>query len=196
MSRITKRLVAVAAIAMTSVASANVSVNYVSDDVGSGLTRFTFTAISDMPSQLLGGFDVTFTASSMNQLNPYGLPTIFQDNNASLTTGGLDVNQDSQYLFESSTLVIASGSSGESSTQLKSAFVFPSGSPLPAQSITFAQIVVPNGMGNSIQWNGQVTIAYNTLYYNVSGQVVPEPATLALLGLGVAGLLRRDSRVG
>ncbi|MCC6682749.1 MAG: PEP-CTERM sorting domain-containing protein [Phycisphaeraceae bacterium] len=195
MSRITTMLVAVAFVVMASAASAAINFSYVSDNVGAGLTRYTFTANSTVPGHLVGGFDMTFTADSMNQLNPSGLPTIFQDNNASIISAGLDVNRDSQFLFLSSEVTAPGGVAFENGTQLRAAFVFPAGSPLPAQSINFAQIVVPTGTGNSIQWNGGVSIAGAGLFYNVSGQV-PEPATLALLSIGMAGLLRRDSRLG
>ncbi|MCC6683230.1 MAG: PEP-CTERM sorting domain-containing protein [Phycisphaeraceae bacterium] len=197
MSKTTLLLLVVVALMVSSNVLADVTIGFVSDDVGSGLKRFTFTATSTVPNQFIGGFDMTFTASSMSQQNPFGLPTVFQDNNGQMAAAGLDANKDSQFLYDTgggADILVASGTAVENATTLSAAFVFTASSVYaPAQSTTFAQIVVPGGTENSIDWSGVVSIANTGVIYEVSGQT-PEPATLGLLCLALGALCRRPTR--
>ncbi len=198
MSRMTLIVALVLTAALTSAASAGVVITGRIDNtnVPAGFDRYMMTATSDVIGQLVGGFDVTFTAASLRQVNPAGNPSIFQDANGFFGFVGETVEGDSQFLFATSQLTIPAGTNGESSTQLWAAFVFPAGSPLPAQSITFAQLVVPAGYG--LSYAGLVSIANaGGLTYQVEGGTIdlppipPEPTSLALLGLGGLMCLRR-----
>ncbi|MFP4105360.1 MAG: PEP-CTERM sorting domain-containing protein [Phycisphaerae bacterium] len=88
--------------------------------------------------------ELNFVADEVNQVNPSGLPTIFQDNNDQF--GSTPVEQDSQFLYlRSDLLEVSEERSVESSTTLGSIFGFQGGydSPLAFQSGDVAQLVLP-----------------------------------------------------
>ncbi|MCC6683327.1 MAG: PEP-CTERM sorting domain-containing protein [Phycisphaeraceae bacterium] len=189
-------LAAVTVALVTSYASAAVTISAVLNNAGvtvAGYDHYDVTATSDIIGQLVGGFDITFTAAAMRQVNPAGNPSIFQDANGFFGFVGEAVPNDSQFKYLSSEVTAPAGVAFESGTQLRAAFVFPAGSPKPGQSITFAQLVVPTGT-NSITYAGGVSIAAaGGLTYAVEGDllVIPEPASVALLSLGALAVLRR-----
>ncbi|MCC6682748.1 MAG: PEP-CTERM sorting domain-containing protein [Phycisphaeraceae bacterium] len=199
MSRINLIVALVLTVMLTSAASASVYLTYQINNIGvtaAGYDRWMISAVSTVPGELVGGFDITFTALSMRQVNPAGNASIFQDANGFFSFVGEVVENDSQFLFLSSEITAPAGVAHESSTQLRAAFVFPAGSPRPGQNVTFAQVVVPTGIIPG--FTGQVSIA------NAGGlipdfdpvpvilpPIPPEPTTLALLGLGGVMCLRR-----
>lgn len=80
----------------------------------------TYTlSIESFEGESFRGFDAGFSGS-MNQVNPFGLATIFTDNNVVFPAVGADVSQDSQFLFASSD-VLTIGLE-ESATSLQGAF--------------------------------------------------------------------------
>jgi hypothetical protein len=135
-------------VTMTSVPTVNLP-NY---------TTYTLTASSDNGSQIVG-FDFAsqptfgFFSSSMNQVNPVGQPTIFTDNNAFFPfIPGSDVSQDSQFKFNSSTVVVPSGFASESNIHLRAIFASSVGL---GTTVAFAQIARPNVAG-VFDFRGQI----------------------------------------
>ncbi|WP_442484649.1 PEP-CTERM sorting domain-containing protein [Aeoliella sp. SH292] len=104
-----------------------------------GFETWTVRVISDgLP---INGIDISFNGP-MNQVNPFGLPTIFQDNNATFAAVGANVLQDSQFLWTSGQVL--SLNTSESPTKLAGAFT--NLAPLNVgNAIEFAQLVVPIG---------------------------------------------------
>ncbi|MCC6682747.1 MAG: PEP-CTERM sorting domain-containing protein [Phycisphaeraceae bacterium] len=192
MSRYSLLVAALMVFALSGSASADIQITGVINNAGltvAGYDHWDITATSFIVGELIGGFDITFTTSSMRQVNPAGNPTVFQDANGFFGFVGEAVPNDSQFNFLTSEVTIPAGTNGESSTQLWAAFVFPAGSPHPAQSITFAQLVVPVGTP-WIYYDGWVSIANSGgKTYRVTNW--PEPNSLALLGLGGIMCLRR-----
>lgn len=160
-----------------------------------GFTTFTLTASTDQGS--IQGFDFASKPEygffgAMNQVNPFTLPTIFADNNAVIPATGNDVSADSQFKFQSSTLTIPAGFAEEGPAKLRA--VFAAGAPLGAQ-VVFAQLAIPNAAAGSVDFLGQVqvvtgsTVADVNVVGSVGGPIIPEPATFALVGLAVTGLV-------
>lgn len=156
-----------------------------------GYTTFTLTAETDTGS--IQGFDFASQPTygffgSMNQVNPFTLPTIFMDNNATFAAVSTDVSADSQFKFQSGQLTIPAGFASESTSQLRA--VFAAGAPL-GTSVAFVQLAVPNAAAAVVNYVGQiqVTTGSNVVNVDVAGSTVPEPATFALVGLAVAGIV-------
>ncbi len=134
------------------------------------------------------GFDFASQAEfgffgPMNQVNPGGLATIFEDNNAFFPSTGADVFQDSQFKFVSSDVTLPHGFASESATQLRAVFSAPS--PL-GTSVPFVQLVIPPL--SSVHAFGQILIAsgigdYDTEVEFTIANYSPEPSTLILFGL-------------
>ena len=136
----------------------------------SGYTTYTLTATTNDGSQILG-FDFASQSTygffgTLNQLNPAGLPTIFQDNNAFIPFfSGWDISQDSQFKFVSTNVTVPAGFSSESSSQLRAIFAAPA--PL-GTSVPFVQIVT-NGGGITFTGQVQTVIGSVVTDNNVSG---------------------------
>ncbi len=102
---------------------------------------------------------------------------------------------DTHFPFVATTEVVVGPGAGESGTYLQAPFALVGGclNPLAGPSIAVAHVVLQNGA--SVPFTGTVVEsdpATNTVgsLYPTSG-IIPEPATIALLGIGAAVLLRR-----
>jgi len=112
-----------------------------------GYSTVTLTATTNDGSQIQG-FDFASLPAygffgSMNQVNPGGNPTIFQDSNSFFSFVGADVTQDSQFKFLSSNLTVPSGFASESATQLRA--VFAASAPM-GTSVPFVQLAIPDAL--------------------------------------------------
>ncbi len=89
--------------------------------------------------------------SPLNQVNPFGMPTIFADSNPAFPPVGAFVDWDTQFPYLSVTgpnqQVVASPACGESGTLLYGDFGFlgACNNPLAGPSVVVAQIVLPPG---------------------------------------------------
>lgn len=127
----------------------------------SGYTTYTLTAETNTGS--IQGFDFASLSSygffgSMNQVNPFALPTIFNDNNALFAVVGADVSQDSQFKFRSSDLTVPAGFASESTSSLRA--VFAASAPL-GTNVPFVQLTVPNAAAGVINFAGQIQTVLN-----------------------------------
>lgn len=110
----------------------------------------TYTlSIETFDEESFRGFDANFSGL-MNQVNPFGLATIFNDNNVVFPVVGADVSQDSQFLFASGDVLTIGVE--ESVTSLKGAFSGLGFLDLPNPT-PFAQVVTndPYGVEVSIE---------------------------------------------
>lgn len=160
-----------------------------------GYSTFAFTAHSDLGQ--IQGFDFASQPDfgffgPMNQVNPLGKPTIFQDHNPDMASVGADVSQDSQFKFNTSTLTIPAGFASESGSQLRA--LFAANSPL-GMSVPFAQIAVP--YTNHV-FRGQIAVVNGSQIINVDvfGVLEPEPSGIVLMSLAGIGLLSIRRQLG
>ncbi len=157
-----------------------------------GFSTYTFNLSSDVAGETFTSLQGDFQGATINQINPFDLATIFQDNNGAITGTGGDVLQDSQFLFNTATdgLLLA-GVPSESTSNLAATFTgFPS-----FESRSIAQVVLLDG----IQGTADMTVVLNGQEVTLPTQTfgVPEPGSLLLAAVG-AGLgleaIRRNRR--
>jgi hypothetical protein len=126
-----------------------------------GFTTDTVTAVSSDPTDKLVGFDFVGNGSNygffgaMNQINPVGQPTVFQDNNPFFAFVGAQVDQDSQFKVQSFAGIAINPF--ESGTKLQAAFNYTAANAaLATNQWTFAQIARPNA--GSVNYAGTITV--------------------------------------
>lgn len=158
-----------------------------------GYTTVTLTATTDNGSQI-HGFDFASQPSygffgPMNQVNPAGVATVFDDFNFFFCFVCGQLTQDSQFKFNSSSVTVPAGFASESNTKLRA--IFASGVSL-GTSVPFVQLVIPEAASATVNYVGQIQTILGSglpLDNNVSGSIpvpIPEPASAALVGLVVA----------
>jgi hypothetical protein len=163
-----------------------------------GYKLFTLTASTNDGTQIVG-FDFASQPSfgffgAMNQVNPASQPTIFTDNNAFFAfVPGSDVSQDSQFKYLSTTMTVPAGFASESPSQLRALFASSVGL---GTSTAFVQLAIPDAAAGTVNFVGQIQTQAtgqnptdNSVSGVVGGPLVPEPATFALVGLAVTGLV-------
>lgn len=123
-----------------------------------GMFTYTFTATAATGEKLIG-FDFAGGGGSygvfgqLNQVNPFSLPTVFNDNNGLFSIVGADTSQDSQFRVKSTDGIAINAM--ESATTLRAAFSY-----LPANVATatnewpFLQIATAGGAS----FQGTVTV--------------------------------------
>lgn len=157
----------------------------------------TLTAFSDDPAEPIIAFDFGHRDGedpstdfgifgSMNEVNPLGSPTVFQDVNLFFPSVGAYVDQDSQFLFSTLStdplILVAPQRAHEDAYSLQADFAFREGL---GQSVPFAQIVA---LGN-IAFRGEISVIRNgtSVAVPIEGGVfdvprrVPEPTETLLV---------------
>lgn len=149
--------VVIAALVLTSARAAFVSTSSAPTVGIPGMTTYTLTAIAAAGEKVVGFDFVGGTYGiygPLNQVNPFGLPTVFNDNNVLFLPAGKDVSQDTQFLVKSTDGIAINRS--ESANSLRAAFAF-----LPANlpwgnTLAFAQIATSNP--SQVHYYGTLTI--------------------------------------
>lgn len=150
---------------------------FVTDTLGRIPAAFDF--YGDGSTGPLGGNGIF---GPMNQVNPVGLSTIFNDNNGLFASVGALPVQDSQFKFNTSSIVHIANYSRESVNRLQT--VFAQGSGFPA-NFTLAQIVVPNQRSSRITYAGAVAFQTGELerFEGTLLEAIPEPSTFVLTSM-------------
>ncbi len=162
-----------------------------------GFTTVTFTIDSEQPIfAIQGDFN-----GPMNQVNPEGTLTIFNDFNQFFSFVGADPSQDSQFLVSSSEnfgaqMLVVGASLFESETQLGAAFTL-AGDTTFGSFLPIAQVVIPTD-SPGLEWSIKtVDLDENNNFQQherTGVVVVPEPASAILIGAGSAALLMNRKR--
>ncbi|WP_442484646.1 PEP-CTERM sorting domain-containing protein [Aeoliella sp. SH292] len=152
------------------VMAGNISVSY--DGVATtGLAGYTtYTVKVDSDSGAINGVRASFDGA-MNQVSPFGLPTIFTDNNGVIQGTGGQVSQDSQFKFASAQVL--SLETAESATFLRGALTNLASFD-PGSGLTLAQIVIADG----------ASVAYSLSVDDGSGVAIDVMGTIPAVSVG------------
>jgi hypothetical protein len=116
-----------------------------------GFTTWTLTATSDVPGENIAAMDWAGDPAEndpatglgffgpVNQVNPFGLPTVFETFNFLFDAVGAEVKQDSQFLINTSQVSVPAGFAQEGSNILQAVWSWHNS---PGLSVPFAQIVM------------------------------------------------------
>ncbi len=169
-----------------------------------GFTNYSFSVEPFVATTEITGVDASFSSISMNQINPGGsTPTIFSDNNFTISLVGEDPFDDSQFEFNSGEVQLLSSS--ESSTSLQAIFLLNDIAPAIQSSTPIAHIVLPDSGSGTLDLELSVrTIGvdgegdkatFSNIPFGIAS--VPEPSMVlawSLLAVGSALRRRRGSR--
>ncbi len=153
-----------------------------------GYTTYQVSITTDTGN--ITGFELTLTGNGdvLNQINPAGNASIFQDSNGFFGFVGADVSQDTQFNFMLADVTLVSSSESAGSLTGIFALAGGTGSPLAAPSINVMQVCMPNGSYGYL--TGKVTVGIEEVALTPPWPV-PEPASLALLAVGGVSILAR-----
>jgi hypothetical protein len=148
-----------------------------------GYNTYTLRAISDQPMQ---GFDFAGDGSNraphargifvhMNQVNPFGTPTVYSDNNAIINqVPSPDPNrykQDSQFIVRTGDVVVPAGFAEESSYHLQG--IWAHAAPVGLE-FDIARLVIQTGVVGILPFRGVITtLEENTVIENHVGSSCP-----------------------
>ena len=184
-------LTLLAVLCIASVANAGISVQFdpAGVAVGVGLKAYTVRLVADSAADMATAWDGAFTGP-LNQYKAFGTLAIPTLTEVTLYAGdpGMAANsgKDSHFQFEVGVLTIPAGNSPrEVGTNLLGAFAWPT--TMYAMDIPLALIVLADGA--EAQMTGNAANATGDKFATIA--TIPEPATLALLGLGALALRRR-----
>jgi PEP-CTERM motif len=172
---------ALLAVAATSQA-AIISDNGVATPGLAGFKTFTVSVQSDEPVTAVNFVgDGSNDAGSgfgffgaMNQRNPFGLPSIFTDNNGVMVPAGFDQAQDSQFRVNSTTVVVPPNLAEEGANVLQAAWAW-STPQTAVPPLAIAQIVIPDAAAGQVSYRGQITVLRG-------GANVDLPVEMGILG--------------
>jgi len=189
-------IVALLAVAAMAQATLTVSTPVLSSAPGGDAGLETYALMVTTDTDVIAGFTAKITGA-VNQINPFGMPTILADNNAVILGTGGDPLGDTQFPYMSADVATAPDLA-ESATGLEGSLAFLGGdaSPLAGPTVTVAQVCVADGTSVSF---GVTIVLYaggqqSGVEYIEGVIPIPEPATLALLAIGGVGVLIRRKR--
>jgi hypothetical protein len=131
----------------------------------SDYTTWTLTATSDVPGEYILAMDWAGEPSNndpatgfgffgmMNQVNPFGIPTIFSDNNLLIDIIGGERKQDSQFLVNGNQVLIPSGYAQEGPDILQAVWGWLVS---PGLSVPFAQLAIPDAA--QVNYRGVINV--------------------------------------
>jgi len=142
-----------------------------------GYTTYKFQVESDEPIYAL---TCDFSAPDINQVNPFGQPTIFQDNNVFITGTGGDPRHDSQFNFHvaNDELIVVTTETSESLTSLRGSF----GMTSPFRARNVAHVVIPDT--DRGVWTIGVGYQDGSEEQQSGPFPIPEPTSVGLLAMG------------
>ncbi len=169
--------------------TANAAITHsVTSSATAGLAGYTTWDVSfTTDTDLISGFNIVVTAdtgSALNQVNPAGIATIFEDANVFFAFVNMDVSADTQFHYASSTLTIASSS--ESATDLSGAFTWSGGTNDARMAATVNVLQICMADGNHAVLSGSISVASQggipiDMAFPDIPIPLPEPITLSLL---------------
>ena len=173
-------LTVLAVLCMATIANAGINVTYTSTPLAGNLVQYTVHLIGDNAADMPSAWDGTFTGP----LNQFMVATVLTTPTLTIASAlGADLAADTHFMVYDKD--IQSGRSpSESATMLEGAIAVPK--PLTMDTI-LAQLVMP--VGGQATMVGEAANATGSKF--AINTVIPEPATLSLLGLGALALRRR-----